>query len=37
MADKFEHQTPGLTSPGIDAFPVAPRDGTSAQGLVGIY
>ncbi|MEM8956569.1 MAG: hypothetical protein AAGC86_02020 [Pseudomonadota bacterium] len=27
MADKFEHQTPGLTSPGIDAFAVTPSNG----------
>ena len=27
MADKFEHQPPGLTSPGIDAFAVTPSNG----------
>lgn len=26
MADKYERQAPGLTSPGIEAFPVAPSN-----------
>ena len=27
MADKYEHQAPGLNSPGIDAFAVSPSNG----------
>lgn len=27
MADKFEHQAPGLTSPGLSAFAINPSNG----------
>lgn len=37
MADKFETQTPGLTSPGIDAFSISPSNNDLPQVTRALY
>ena len=37
MADKYESQTPGLTSPGIDAFSITPSSADLPQVTRALY